>query len=366
MKNKPSVSVIILNYNGRRFLSKCLSSVLRTRYPSFEVILVDNGSTDESLNVAIDIAATNKRLRIVKNSKNLGFGPANNIGFEYATGDYIVFLNNDTAVDPDWLDVLVDVMEKDQTIGLAQSMILSMNGNTLQTAGWLVSDYWVFLHSIVSADETQMGQFPDVFEISYASGTAMITRRKLIQEIGLFDAKYFWFYDDNYLSFKTWIADKRVVTVSKSKVYHVGGGTSGWGNFFTARHATICLISLVFDVYRNLLRLTKALFVLNFYIIITSLKRLVEQRETTRIWANISAIWWILKNLRHIWRSRLKYWSNARIDEKTLLSRMIRIHIPTSIYLVSSPAKLLWLCLKNETAKYQRSLVHASQDHMQA
>src|SRR5271157_3134470 len=100
---RPLVSIIIVNFNGKRFLNECLSTVLGSKYPNFEVIFVDNASTDKSLDFVSEVFAKNKFLKIIRNSKNLGFGPGNNVGFEQAKGDYIVFLNNDTSVDSDWL-----------------------------------------------------------------------------------------------------------------------------------------------------------------------------------------------------------------------------------------------------------------------
>ena len=81
------------------------------------------------------------RLKIVRNSKNFGYSLGNNIGFEHAKGKYIVFLNNDTTADPLWLTALVDIMEKDETIGLAQSMILKIDGQEILNAGYLLDSY---------------------------------------------------------------------------------------------------------------------------------------------------------------------------------------------------------------------------------
>lgn len=355
MDEKPLVSIIIVNYNGERFLNECLSSVFRTKYPKFEVVFVDNASTDRSLDLVNKGFATNKNFNIVRNSKNLGFGPANNVGFRHTRGDYIVFLNNDTSVDPEWLEILVDAMEKDRTIGLAQSLILNMDNRTVQTAGWLISDYCVFLYPVGLGREGYGDVFPDVFEISTAMGTAMIAEREFLQEVGLFDPRYFWYYDDDYLSFRTWLAGKRVVTVSGSKVCHVGGGTSRRAHNVATRrrHTTIGAVSLILDFYRNLSYMTKGLFISTVHELYRSFREIIEQRRAFEFWGNLSAISWILRNFRYVWGNRLKYWSKARIDERTLISRIVRIRIPTSIYLVP---KLLTLYFRNETEKYEKSL----------
>jgi GT2 family glycosyltransferase len=352
----PLVSIIILNFNGKRFLNKCLSSVFKTKYQRFEVVLVDNASTDNSIDTLLSDFLKGDKLKIVRNSVNMGYGLANNIGYEHAVGDYIVFLNNDTVVDPGWLESLVSVMEHDPSIGLAQSLILNIDASSVQTAGWLVSDYFIGLYSIQLGNNVNIKMYPSVFEVSYASGAAMMIKRKHVEEIGLFDPRYFWFYDDNFLSFKIWLVGKRVVTVTNSRVYHAGGGTAGFDNFFIRHHGTVCLVSLVFDSYWKVFDLTKALFLFYYNLVINSLKEIVERHVTTRFWANISATLWLLGNLKYVWRNRLKYQSMARVSQEMLLSSMVKIHASASVYLVPPPSKLLWNSLKRSAKNYQYSL----------
>ena len=147
-KNAPFVSVIILNFNGENYLERCLFSVLSTTYPNFEVIFIDNASTDSSLEKVEKGFGNDQRLRVFSSSKNLGFSRGNIFGFSHAKGEYIAFLNNDTIVDPYWLEALVSTMEKDETIGLAGSTILSMDGKKLRGAGGLWSDYLLFLYPV--------------------------------------------------------------------------------------------------------------------------------------------------------------------------------------------------------------------------
>ncbi len=357
MEDRPFVSIIILNYDGERYLDRCLSSILRTEYPRFEVILVDNASTDESLENAEHKFGKDERLTIIRSRTNRGFGPANNVGFRHTIGDYVVFLNNDTTVDPDWLTDLVNVMETDSTIGLAQSLILSMDGQRIQASGWLISDYIVSLNSVFEGSKLDDIRFPDVFEISFAQGTSMMIRRDLVKKIGLFDPRYFWFYDDTYLSFKTWLVGKRVVTVSKSRVCHAGGGTAGFDSPFIRRHNTVCFISLIFDVYWSLIELIKALFIFNYRLIIDSLKEVLERKKTIRFWASVYAGCWVMRNLKYIWKNRLRYLNMAKVSQEVLLSKFIRIRVPASVYLIPPPAKLLPKYLNSETKKYLKTLM---------
>ena len=110
------MSVIVLNFNGENYLERCLSSVLGTKYPNFEVIFVDNASTDSSLKIVEKTFGNDNRLRIFKNNKNLGFSSGNNFGLRQSRGEYIVFLNNDTIPDPYWLDTLVIQWKKTEQL----------------------------------------------------------------------------------------------------------------------------------------------------------------------------------------------------------------------------------------------------------
>jgi GT2 family glycosyltransferase len=347
---KPLVSIIIVNYNGKRFLKECLSTVLGSKYPNFEIIFVDNASTDNSSEFVSNLYSKNKSLKIIRNRKNLGFGPANNEGFKQAKGDYIIFLNNDTSVEPEWLAILVEAMENDETIGLASSLILNMDGQTIQTAGILKCDFMMPGYWIEMNKDYFKENFPSVFEVSSAMGAAMIARRKFLKQIGVFDPKYFYYYDDDYLSFRTWLAGKRVVTVSRSRVCHFLSGTSTKNDLFKYRHAFIGSTSLIFDIYWDLIDLMKGLFI--FFVHRFFYDSLL-QRKIVRFWGSISGAFWVLKNLKYVWRNRLRYWRDATVDEKTLRHRMIKITIPASIYLIP---RLRGLYFKSEIDKYRKTL----------
>ena len=356
MKLQPFVSIIILNYNGKDYLKKCLDSVLKTEYPNFEVILVDNSSTDRSLSLAEESFGFDKRLRIIRNSSNLGFSGGNNVGFKHAKGNFIAFLNNDTIVDSNWLTSLVDVMEKDETIGLAQSMLLKIDGQEVQTAGSLLSDYLV-LQRILFEDRPSNIKTPSVFETSYACGAAFIIRRELINEIGLFDPKLPFYYDDTLLSFKTWLSGKRVVVVSKSKVCHAKGVNLVWKTYFTSFHSTRAYECLIFDVYFNLKTLFTAIIIFSIVSLNHSLFAL-RSKNFAVFSANVQASSWVIRNLPWIWANRLKHWSKAKITPAMLLAKFIRINVPTPIYLM--PNRIASAYYKNKIEEYERNLMQIS------
>jgi GT2 family glycosyltransferase len=354
-ENTPFVSVIVLNFNGENYLERCLFSILGTKYPNFEVIFVDNASTDSSLKLVEKTFGNDKRLRIFKSNQNLGFSAGNNFGFSHARGDYIVFLNNDTIAEPYWLAALVSTMEKDKTIGLAGSTILSIDGKKLRGAGGLWSDYLLFLCPI-GAGRGGDFEFLPTFEVSFATGCSMIVSKEFLNEIGLFDPEIPYNYDDTLLSLKTWLAGKRVVSVSSSRIRHIGGATTKkfWNNqsvIFSLLRAKMCLL---FDVYFNLEDLLKALFILYFSIAVESVFS-VRNKNPSDILGDIRASTWLLKNFKHVWKNRLDRWSNPKISPEMLVAKFIRIRLQFPLCVTHS--KLTYSFYHNECLKYENTLI---------
>ena len=351
-QNRPSVSIVILNYNGKSCLQECLSSVLKTNYPNFEVILVDNASKDNSLKTAQAVFGADPRLKIVNSRVNVGFSGGNNIGFTYSLGKYIVFLNNDTIVDSDWLATLVNAMQNDPSIGLAQSMILNIGGDKIQTAGWLFSNYLIHKYQLCK-DKPSNTKFQPVFEVSFVCGACMMISRKVAEEMGLFDPKMPFFYDDTLLSLKTWLAQKRVVTVSESKIRHIGGATNVWNIKFTRYHLLKSNICLLFDIYPKLTDLSKALLI-NCIFISTDSMFCMRKKDVDTIAGTIHALTWSLKNFRYLWQNKLDHWSRTGVSSEKLKDKFVRVKLPVHFYLL--PSKMGRDYLADEVNKYENKI----------
>jgi glycosyltransferase involved in cell wall biosynthesis len=196
-------SVIIINYNGLKFLENCLDSLRKTKYNQFEVILVDNGSSDGSANY---IEKNYPWVKVIRLKKNVGFAMGNIIGFKYATGDYIVLLNNDTIVHEDWLKELVKTAEMDEKIGIVGALIIPIKYKGKKP--YIISE---------------------VTDVACVIGAAMLIKRKLIDDVGFFDPDFFIFFEDEELCLKAVISGYRVVFSPNAYVYHVGSGTMGGG-----------------------------------------------------------------------------------------------------------------------------------------
>lgn len=218
------ISVVVLNFNGKRYLEKCLSSLASQTYEDFEVIVVDNASTDGSVDY---LKAQFSWARIVKNEKNLGFAGGTNSGIRQARGDYILTLNNDTQVDRCFLECLVKPMLSDKSIGMCASKMLLSDGR-INSAGICISrsgaawDRGMF--------EPNDGQYDCLEEVLGPCAGAALYRKKMLDEIGLFDEDFFLYMEDVDLAFRAKLAGWKCIYVPEAVVHHHHGGTAGFGS----------------------------------------------------------------------------------------------------------------------------------------
>ncbi len=219
----PLVSVIILNYNGREYLLDCLNSVLGSDYPSLEVVLVDNGSSDGSME-SVEPSLRDSRVRIIRNSRNLGFAEGNNVGALSANGRYLMFLNFDTTVDPKWLTGIIQEMEKDSRLGIVQCKVLVMDDPTLlDNVGHYIDT--LGLTYFIGRLERDVGQYDRSQEIFAAYGAAFLIRADLFRLLGGFDQDFFILFEETDLCWRARIVGYKVAYIPGGKVYHKGGAS---------------------------------------------------------------------------------------------------------------------------------------------
>lgn len=211
-------SVVIANYNGERYIKDCLTSVFRSYYPNFEVILIDDGSTDRSLQI-IDSFKKKFSFVLIQNKKNLGLVASRNKAIKKAQGDILVFLDNDTRVDRNWFKGLEKVFSKDKTIGAAQCKIFDFKKQKIiQEIGMKLVPYTGF-GTTLGRGQKDNGQFDCDLEI-ISLGAALAVKKEVAKKIGGFDGKLFHYTDDLDFSWRIWIAGYRVVLAYNAKVYH--------------------------------------------------------------------------------------------------------------------------------------------------
>jgi len=239
----PLVSVIILNLNGQNFLKRCLHSVFSSDYTNFEVIVVDNASTDGS----VDFVKSNYPIvKIVQNPRNYGYAKGNNEGAKVSQGKYIIFLNNDTEVDANWLKELVKVIDNYPTVGICGGKILALsNRNIILSAGGEIF-LPIMLYGERGIFEEDVGQYSIYEPVLSVSGAALMIRKDLFKKLGGFDERYVAYCEEVDLCWRVRLSGFEVIYTPKAKIFHKLGGTASWLNpqrrFFSRRNMIATLM----------------------------------------------------------------------------------------------------------------------------
>jgi GT2 family glycosyltransferase len=230
---KPRVTVIVVSWNALGLLQKCLPSVVASRYPNFEVVLADNGSSDGS---AEWVEKTFPDVRVLRHGANLGFCAGNNRALEQTEGDYAVLLNNDVEVDPDWIAHLVDAADSDPRIAAAQPKLLQFDNRTRfeyagAAGGHLDRFGYPFARGRVFFDlEEDTGQYDQAADIFWATGAALLLRRSALDEVGLLDEAFEFHMEEIDLCWRLRSAGYRIVVAPLARAFHVGGGSLSPGS----------------------------------------------------------------------------------------------------------------------------------------
>jgi GT2 family glycosyltransferase len=219
----PLVSVIVLTFNGKDYVDSCLSSILEQSYSNTEVIVVDNASSDRTVDL---VEQQFPSVTLIRNSSNLGFAAGNNIGIRKANGSYIAVLNQDTKADSQWLEELVRVANSNDRIGTCAPKVLRMDEPTkIDSAGLLLfKDLAVVNRGL---GETDVGQYECEEEVFGPYGAAALYRREMLDEIGLYDADYFLLHEEDDLAWRARFAQWKCIYVPASRVYHAHSATTG-------------------------------------------------------------------------------------------------------------------------------------------
>jgi GT2 family glycosyltransferase len=217
---KPLVSVVILSHNSGRFLRSCLTSVFKSHYPNFEVILVDNGSTDVSIDSVRNEFGNRAGFRVVETRVNLGASAGRNIGTKCAHGKYLAFLDSDTQVDDNWLAEAVATMESVSSVGAIQCKLMLMpNKNQLDYVGDFLSQFGFLVQRVPmgTPDGTMSQKRAQIFAVKSAG---MVIRKELFEKVGMFDEDFFIYMEETDLCWRIWLNGYEVLYEPKSIVYH--------------------------------------------------------------------------------------------------------------------------------------------------
>jgi GT2 family glycosyltransferase len=214
------VSIIVVNWNGERFLKDCLGALSNQSYADYEIILVDNGSTDNSVCFTRDKFPA---VKIVALKENKGFTGGNTAGLEIAQGAYIALVNNDAHPHQTWLENLIQPMLKDRTIGICASKLIFDNPQTVNSAGDGLTTAGVGFNRGLGRNAADFNVPEPVFG---ACGAAVLYRRRMLDEIGFLDEDFFLYDEDTDLNFRAQLAGWKCVYVPTAVAYHVANATA--------------------------------------------------------------------------------------------------------------------------------------------
>lgn len=212
----PSVTVLIINYNGRKYLDELLNSLRDQVFPDFKTVLMDNASTDDSVQY---VRNNYPWVEVVSHSRNLGFSRAANRGAMRCNSTYFALLNPDMRLEPDWLQTLVDAAETDGGIAAVASKIrLHGSPGTLNGVGGCMNRIgYTWDRGMYEEDH---GQYDEVAEVFFASAGAALFRRELFFQVGRFDEHMFMYHEDVDFGWRCWLLGHRIVTAPRAVTYH--------------------------------------------------------------------------------------------------------------------------------------------------
>jgi len=237
---KPEISIVIPNWNGKKYLKTCFDSLRKQIFKKFEIILVDNASEDDSIEF---IEKNYPEIKIIALNENTGFAKAVNIGIQEARGNYISLFNNDTEAHPKWLKNLYLASQKHPKYYFFACKILCFDKrDTIDSAGdGIHITGSAFRIGHYQKDSSKFNQKQEVFG---PCGAANLYKKELFDKIGYFDNDFFAFYEDVDLNFRAQLADFKCLYIPSAIIYHIGHGSAGEKSEFVkklqARNVFLC------------------------------------------------------------------------------------------------------------------------------
>jgi len=299
MYKYPLVSFISINYNQLKITEEFLQSRFKITYPNYEVIIVDNGSPSDNPD---SLKENFPKIRLIKSQKNLGFAGGNNLGIQAARGKYLFFINNDTEVETNFLEPLVDLLEKDINIGMVSPKIkfyFSKDKNTIQYAGATGINPATGRGSKIGSFEIDKGQYNDVRETALGHGAAMMIPMSVIEKVGLMPDIFFLYYEEHDWCEHIKREAYKIYYLGESTVYHKESMSVGKNSPLKMYYMTRGRLLFTRRNTKGVKKISALLFFL-FFSLPKNIFKLFFKGEFRLLWAFLSAFFW------HIFHYRIK------------------------------------------------------------
>lgn len=223
----PSVYIILVNYNGYKDTIECINSLTKINYDNYKIVIVDNASTDNSLNI---LKEKLKDCVIIQEKSNLGFAGGNNLGIKYALNhkaDYVMLLNNDTLVEPNFLNIMIDSFNKDYKIGMVGCKIMYYPEKNIIWYGGGCIDWFKFIGIHYGIGQADKGQCDNEREIDFMTGCCILMKKEVLKKVGFLSEEYFMYFEDVDFCVKVREAGYKIWYNFNAIIYHKVGLSSG-------------------------------------------------------------------------------------------------------------------------------------------
>jgi GT2 family glycosyltransferase len=228
LEKDAEIAVIVITYNGKQHLEECIEALLKQTSENFTIYLIDNASTDGS---SLFVSKKYPQVKVIQHEKNYGFAEGYNRAIKYVNSKYIALLNDDTKVDPKWLEELTKAIKQDSKIFAVGSKIFFYTHPTLlQNAG--VKPTLIGTGIDVGYGSQDIPEYNQMKPVGAVCGGAMMLRRKIFGELGGFDSRYFAYFEDVDLCWRGWLQGYKTLYVPTAKVFHKFGGSWGGPNSY--------------------------------------------------------------------------------------------------------------------------------------
>ncbi|HLC38590.1 MAG TPA: glycosyltransferase family 2 protein [Patescibacteria group bacterium] len=300
-------SIIIVSYNAKNDLAVCLRTIFEFTKTNFEIIVVDNASTDGSGEM---VAKKFPKVKLIENRQNLGFAQANNLGAKIAQSDYLVLLNQDTLVSRDWLLELLAPFCQDKKIGIVQPKIKIYRKNQINSTGSLT--HFLGFTWAGNCFEPDCG-FEKNAEIFSASGCVLAIRRKLWQKLGGFDQDYFMYLEDVDLGWRTRLLGYKIIFAPKSIIYHKYHFSKGDYKYFYLEKNRLATL---FKNYSSV-----SLLIFSPAIILSEFILLLYFIPKGKLKIKLRGLAAFFASLPKIWQKRKKIQKTRKISDQKIFSQ---------------------------------------------
>lgn len=321
------LSIIVVNYNGVKYIHKCINSILSSNAKRYEIIIIDNGSIDNSLKLQDKYQNEKEIIKIIFLDKNYGPAFARNIGVRNSNGKYLCFLDNDTIVDKNWSFDPIKIFTKDKKVGVIQSkLLLNSDKNKIDYVGEFIGQNG-FLVQPVKAGEIDNGQFNNETEILAAKSAGMFIRKQTFQKVNGFDPDYFIYLEETDLGWRSWLVGYKVVFCPTSIVYHEFGTSTlilgkKQNSFNSKFHGSK---NYILTLAKNLewQNLFKMLSIHVFLWEGLACYSLLKGNFKSFLWIN-RGILWNITNIKSTIKKRNEIQKSRKISDKNLFSKVMK------------------------------------------